>query len=149
MYRVEFTDEQMRLVENSLDLFSRVLMGQVEEIGNVLRWHSETIYDHDGNPVDWENVNAFVDIVRSAKRHLGMHPNAHHGIYNDKITDDARKAYDIEKTLAFHRHWHDLDKDPDTDERDWKLQLSHWYDTPDKHSFDEKFNLPKVEVIKD
>jgi hypothetical protein len=145
-YKITLTGEQVTIIEQSLDLFSRVLAGQVDEVGKVLSWNCSKLYNFDGTEIPFENVHAFAAIVRSSKPLLGLPANGHHGIHSQYIPDTARKSYDMLKKLSYHRRMAQ-DGKKETDERDWKTQLSHWYDKPEKISHDKKFKLPHVEVI--
>jgi hypothetical protein len=148
-FQVELTTEQLNIIENSLELYSRVLAGQFEEVGNVIKWETSKIYDINGDEVAWEKLHEFIDVIRNAKPILGMPPNANHGIHSNNINDKARKAYDICKVLAYHRHWDEKGETPNDNDRDWSTTMSHWYDDPKKHSNDENFILPIVNKIID
>jgi len=139
-YVIELTTTQCHVVERALDLYSRVLAGEIDEVASTLRCHF-TFTDEKSNPIPWDNIKILEDCLGGLKALLGLPRNGNHGIYSHCISDDARKAYDILKALAYYRY-HNESRDLDEDQRRW----CHWFDVPTKTSTDAQFSLPLVKV---
>lgn len=94
---LEMTRQQADVVCKALDLFSRVLIGQLEEI--------ESVCTFNGIPGD---MDALQQALNEAKHALGHPSNGSWGIYNENVPDRARIAWDIQKVIrhaiAYHEH---------------------------------------------
>jgi len=135
-YLLELTSEQVQLVERALDTYSRILAGELDEVAVVLK-HNHNFEKKEENPIPWENMLLLEDRLSDLKHLMGLERNSNHGIFSHKISDNARKAYDILKTIA---HWRYIN------EIKGKGTWVHWFDEPTKTSFDKEFELPKVTV---
>lgn len=103
-YNLELTEEQLILIHNSLDLYSRVHLGQFEEVAKVA-----TMYDinmlGDSNTKCKNSIpehHAFEDLIRNSKVKLGFHRDGSYGIFSPEVHEDARNSYDI---LQVIRHY--------------------------------------------
>lgn len=86
------TDAEVAVIHAALDLFSRVMTGQLEIVAEVLR-----DYTLAANPGPWsiEQHDALADAVRQAKSTLGLPRNGSLGIYNVEVHPAARLAYSL------------------------------------------------------
>ena len=96
VYSLNLSEEQAQIVIRALDCFSRIGIGQFE---NILE-----VYDQ-GALQQGTLARSFVDRV---KQEAGHPPNGSHGIHHRAVSDDFRAAYDIQQVLrnrvAFQRH---------------------------------------------
>jgi hypothetical protein len=75
----------------ALDLYSRVLTGQVEAVTTVLLNYALAGRD----TFTAEQVHAFEEQLREAKSALDLPRNGSFGIYNSKVHPDARLAWSL------------------------------------------------------
>lgn len=144
-YNIQCSREQVQLINNALDLYSRVLIGQLQEVESVLRWN---IPEND-DPNRYEKLNKLSDAIKEAKPLIGLPQNGSYGIHNTtEVSDVARKMWDMQKVFRHKIAWDDEGKDPNIDERDFKRMFGVNFDTPDKSSTDENFELPTIDKVK-
>lgn len=94
-------DFQARVLVSALDFFTRIGIGQIEEI-------SHGIYVFGWNyPNEWmEQFNEVREILDEIKFNLiGMPPNASYGIHSPEIPDEIRMAYDIQQVIRHRLAW--------------------------------------------
>ena len=117
--QIEINDEQAYVIVEALDLFSRVLIGQSEEVGSVMNKYNVNMLDSEmvgaeGNQYTqskpdkkaYDAHHDFTDAIRSLKHSLlGIHINGSYGIHSDVVHDNARVAYDIQQVLRNHLAW--------------------------------------------
>ena len=117
--QIEINDEQAYVIVEALDLFSRVLIGQVEEAGSVMNKYNVNMLDneivgaegsqytqHKPNKKAYDEHHAFSDAIRSLKHTLlGIHSNGSYGIHSCAVHDNARVAFDIQQVLRNHLAW--------------------------------------------
>ena len=85
---LKLTEKQAAVVVAALDLYTRVLIGQVEMVEEVLRWTYPGL--------SAEGLQQARDLMKSVKEQLwGFGPGASHGIHSPAVHDNARKAYDL------------------------------------------------------
>jgi len=85
---LRLTEKQATVITTALDLYSRVLMGQVENVEEVLRWTYPKL--------SMEKLQTARLLLNSVKEVLwGFPANANHGIHNPEVHDKARQAYDL------------------------------------------------------
>ena len=117
--KIEVSDEQVYVIVEALDLFSRVLIGQVEEVGGVMSKYNVNMLDsevvgsvgnqytqHKPDKKAYDAHHDFTDAIRSLKHNLlGIHANGSYGIHSDAVHDNSRVAYDIQQVLRNHLAW--------------------------------------------
>jgi hypothetical protein len=137
-YNLELNEEHVAIINSALDLFSRVLMGQLDEVEATLRWHDST---H-----DFAKFEELRHILKRAKATLGHPSNGSYGIHQPEVHDRARQAYDIQQVLRYVDAWAREGKNPKTDIRTSDMmQVS--YDEPSKSSHKKDFKLPVMTVV--
>ena len=140
-YNLQCDEEQLKIITKSLDLFSRILIGQFDEVALVFR--DENI---NNDNFDFCKINNLSNEFRKLKEDIGLYSNSNYGIHNDKfVSDSARKAYDILQVIRYKLAWDKVNKDPKKDERDFKTMFGVSFDEPYKSSNDDKFKLPILE----
>ena len=86
---LKLTEKQAQVVVAALDLYSRILIGQTEEVERVL---THTYF----SKFSLEQMQTARQLLDRVKEVLwGFPPNASHGIHNPDVHDDARKAFDL------------------------------------------------------
>ena len=114
--QIEINDEQAYVIVEALDLFSRILIGQAEEVGGVMNKYSVNMLDselvgsvgnqytqHKPDKHAYDAHHDFSDAIRSLKHSLlGIHSSGSYGIHSVDVHDNARIAYDIQQVL---RNW--------------------------------------------
>lgn len=117
--KIEISDEQAYVIVEALDLFSRVLIGQAEEVGSVMNKYSVNMLDsevvgdvgkqytqHKPDKKAYDEHHDFTDAIRSLKHNLlGIHSNGSYGIHSGAVHDNARVAYDVQQVLRNHLAW--------------------------------------------
>ena len=97
------TEQQARTIAEALELYTRICIGQFEEIAWLVRW--EIILPVEGKMVD---SNDFEMVCKSLKTMLGHPPNGSFGIAHPLVHESAKRAFEIEKqiekALAEHRN---------------------------------------------
>lgn len=113
MTTLHLTEEQLRLVQQALDLYSRVGIGQFEHI----KYHP-TFVNHLSNKltdgkgrIDFNQYHQIRDKAdeklmeaRNILIQEDLHPNASWGIFNEKGDETCRVAYDILQVIR-HEFW--------------------------------------------
>lgn len=134
-------EEHASVIINALDLYSRLLMGQIEELDRFFRdlgfREREDVY----KKIDVEVLEALVGMLKAAT-FPGCPKNGSYGIYNEEISDKARVAWDIHQVIRHRLAWHRVGKDPDVDVRVFNEMLGVSFDTPMKSSHN--VSLPTI-----
>lgn len=98
-YTLTMSEEQAQIAVRALDLYTRIGIGQFEEI---LRVYDPLCEVFDAQRT---SVRGSMDEI---KAQAGHPPNGSHGIHNDKVRDEFRVAYDIQQVIrnriAFDRN---------------------------------------------
>jgi hypothetical protein len=95
MYHIDLNTEHMQVLIQALDLYSRVGMGQFEEVAHVFESRrNETL----------------LTALNGAKVAVGLHPNSHRSISAEAVADSFKTAFDIKQVLRHRMAW---DKQPD------------------------------------
>jgi hypothetical protein len=100
-YTLTMSEEQAQIVVRALDLYSRIGIGQFEEI---LR-----VYDPCCTLTSMmrDEARTHINCVKLA---YGHPENGSHGIHNPKVRDDFRVAYDVQQVI---RNRIAFDKNPE------------------------------------
>lgn len=98
--KIELSDKQADVLIAALDLYSRIHLGQFEEVANVAR-----MYDVSRLNGDYEAHNEFDDAIREAKTILGFCRNGSYGIFNERVNDVARVAWDMQQVIRHYLAW--------------------------------------------
>src|SRR4051812_19032275 len=94
-YILEIDENQARTLEKALDLYSRIGMGQLREIINVLRYDER---------LDNKNLEVARNILDNVK--LLVFGDDFYGIYSHEVPDVYRVAWDIQRVIR-HQLWLD------------------------------------------
>lgn len=86
MYNLEMSDDQIRILTAALDLYVRVGIGQIEEVGHLLS---------DGDTTCDQN-DCITKCCRDIKKILGHPHNGSHGISSENVRTNFKVAYDLE-----------------------------------------------------
>lgn len=99
---LELTREQAYAVAKALDLYTRMGLGQVKEIGHLLRdgtipFAAEIPADGVGGALD--RAEAIDRLMGQVSDLLGFRSGASHGLGNPRVPMAALRAYEVEKVL--------------------------------------------------
>lgn len=100
---ITMTETQARVIIDSLDLYSRLLMGQFGEIDRLFRFHSANQFWKDST-----RANELRYHMDAARKVLipGIDPNAYYSICDQENTPvSARTAYDISREMEHDLAW--------------------------------------------
>ena len=90
---IVLSERQAAILVAALDLYSRVHIGQLEEVQNVLR---EAYWTEAGG----EKLDHLAHLLEAAKSVLwGFSRGGSFGIHHPKVPDRARQAFDIKQAL--------------------------------------------------
>lgn len=117
--KLELSDEQAAVLVEALDLYSRCLIGQLEEVGQIALLYNVNMLDSEvrqsnkqiytvskPDKRDWEAHHDFTDAIRKLKQDiLGIHSNGSYGIHSEFVHDNARVAYDVLQVVRHHMAW--------------------------------------------
>jgi hypothetical protein len=114
MATITVTEDQLRLIQEALDFYSRVGIGQFNEIKdhptfyNIIR---KSLTGEDGK-MDYERYHAIrnnVDMMLVQPRNMLLNDytldlNASRGIYNPEVDESCRVAFDLIQVIR-HEFW--------------------------------------------
>ena len=113
--QVEMTLEQARVINQALDLFSRVYMGQLENITTMARMFDINAFNEEQEANKWEHYETASYYMGKVKEELGFNVNSSWGIYSPECNQVARDAWDIQQVLRYYEAWVRDGFDPNTD----------------------------------
>jgi hypothetical protein len=111
-YNIHLNENQLQVLVNALDLYSRIGIGQLEEVEMIYRLDGrkkqvDRNYDTDeSTEIDFDHLH---QILNLAKQELGHGQGSHYGIYSKEVPDAFRVAWDIMKVV---RHQLAIDRCP-------------------------------------
>lgn len=103
MYQLEFTDNEIRIVLNALDLYSRIWIGQYDQILWDLRWYRK-----------YNQLDALDESLRRKMKDMrniilpglqGDSLSASYGIFSPDRDVKAAVAYDMQQEFRYRRAW--------------------------------------------
>lgn len=120
-YKLTLDEEQAKVLIDALDLYARLRIGQIEEVGHTFRFRGAA--DPDKELEQFEQVDA---ACKELKRAMfpDLHPNASYGIGSQKTPKDAQVAWEIHGVVRHRMAW---DKTP-------KGGMQVWFDETMKYS---------------
>jgi len=113
MATLKVNEDQLRLIQRALDFYSRVGTGQFDEIKNhpTFEKHLREEFKVDGkcDYSRFHHVRDIVDDTLNVARNMlynesSMSKNGSWGIYNSKVDDSCRDAYDLIQVIR-HEFW--------------------------------------------
>lgn len=95
-YNITVTESQANILVRALDLFSRIGIGQFENVVEV--------YNHDFrlDAVKQERIRL---CLQWAKEEAGHPANGSYGIHNKAVSNDFRAAYDLQQVIRHRIAW--------------------------------------------
>lgn len=97
------TPEQAVAVRDALDLYSRICIGQIEEIGQLVRFGTIPMRNPADMPremADADRCDEIVRLLNDAKAILGYPISGSNGIGHPHVDASGHRAYEIKKVLA-------------------------------------------------
>lgn len=113
MTTLHLTEDQLRLVQRALDLYSRIGIGQFERIKDhptFERHLCNKLMDEDGKTdfTRYHEIREKADEKLMEARNIliqeDLHPNTSWGIFNEKGDESCKVAYDIIQVIR-HEFW--------------------------------------------
>jgi len=90
---LELSEDQARIVQSALDLYTRLGLGQIEAIDRFLNWETRN---------EWEGL---LNEVKTAG--TGFPPNASMGIGHADLAERFKIAYETQCVLRNAQAWHE------------------------------------------
>jgi hypothetical protein len=138
-YRLIVDETQAQVIQQALDLYSRIGIGQLEEVANHLRFYDHTSLNA---PDHYERLELGKKTMDLAKEIIfKLPPNASFGIYSDKVPDRYRVSWDIMRVI---RHQFYNDRKAENPEED-RMGGVDSYPVDDPSVKDQP--LPTIEVV--
>lgn len=113
MATLKVNEDQLRLIQRALDFYSRIGIGQFNEIKNhpTFKKHlyNEFKVDDKTDYNRFHSVRETVDDVLNVARNMlynesGRNKNGSWGVWNPKVDDSCRDAYDLVQVIR-HEFW--------------------------------------------
>lgn len=108
---LSLTIDQATAVRDALDLYSRICIGQIEEIGDLVRTGVVPMRRDPAQPREMADVDKCEEVVRllnAAKDVLGYPLNGSNGVGHPHVDPSGHRAYEVKKALAqalaYHRN---------------------------------------------
>jgi hypothetical protein len=117
-WKIEVSDKQAGVIMKALEVYSRMLMGQISTI-------LEEFPD-----LSWDDRQYIHNIAR---QHIFKELDNSHAFYSissDKINPKAQIAWDIQQVVRQAVSWHRAGKKLGEDKRDWSEMLGVDFDDP-------------------
>lgn len=100
---ITVNEQQAYVITNALETYSRLLMGQFDEI--------DSMFVSNGNEIwkDFARRAELAAMLKAARRAIypELENNAYYGIFDQKHTpNNARVAWDIKKAIEHDMSWH-------------------------------------------
>ena len=103
MYELEFKEEEIRVILNALDFYSRIWIGQYREIMMDLRWYRNYKQLDDLDEILRRKFWNMRIILLPKLRHYDL--SASHGIFSPDRDVKAAIAYDMQQEFRYRRAW--------------------------------------------
>lgn len=96
--KLHLTDKQIKVIISALDNYSRIGIGQLEDIANIIQELHPKLTQHDF--ISYDIKKSYLDPLK--EKLWGFKYGASYGITNEKVHNNAKIAYDIQKTLQLY-----------------------------------------------
>ena len=131
-WNLKLNDKQASVVSRALDIYSRLLMGQID---NVLHEFPNLSYDERRHLHKIVRQYVFSELDESA----------YYGICSEQTDEKAKVAWDVQQVIRQALSWDSLGKDPKKDRRDWNEMMGVSFDDPFVTSLEPLAEIEKVE----
>lgn len=123
---ITLSAEQAEAVRAALDLYTRLCLGQVERVADLVRDEVIPLMSHQGNDrrtADESICAAVASVLREVKFHLSYPAAGSMGIAHPHVHLNGRRAYEVERVLsgALAHYWHRDARASDADALDLRL----------------------------
>lgn len=101
--QLTLTPEQARVVQDALDVYTRITLGQFEKLTELMR---SGVVSRAGTPdtpralPTIENIEFCEALLKQVKSELGFPSNGSHGIGHAHVHLSGARAYEVHKVLA-------------------------------------------------
>ena len=90
---IEVTLDQAKVLVKALDLYTRMGIGQVEEIGSLIR---HGVIPREVSMVDHDKIHSAVNLLKDS---VGLPWNGSYGLGHEKVSLSTHRAYEMEKVI--------------------------------------------------
>ena len=138
---VGLTERQMQALSEACDLYSRLAMGQLDDLKHVLPLAKFDEIDWSGFHEDMAKVEA---LLRTHYSHELRAPNSFFGIASEQVSEQAKAACDLHQVVRHRLAWdraYDEGVIKPGDSRKWPEMMQVSFDDPMGHAKDD---LPTV-----
>ena len=97
LFQVNYTKKQLRVIEQALNLVTRLGLGQIDCVGEFLDYHNCDKKKDPKFPSYWDLRNKYFDPMK--KDLFGFESGASYGVGNKEVHDDSHIAYDMQKAI--------------------------------------------------
>ena len=105
-YEIELTEKQTQIIQEALNLYFRLQLGQWQELAHMTRvgWYFRHKNGEETSMPLWGAVEKLIDTLVWVV--FGFHSGESWGIHNKNVPNSARIARDIHDVIR-HQFWHD------------------------------------------
>jgi len=98
---LDMSVEQAQVICSALDLYSRITLGQFEEIESLIRHRLICKSDNNSEKSypDFDEIDQIRNHIYDIKRVMGFHPHGSFGVGNPKLHISNSRAYEMLKTI--------------------------------------------------
>lgn len=139
-YVITLTEGQARVVQEALELYARLGMGQAGEVANLYLNHP--VPRQDGTPQTLADYRVIRDLLDGVWFALGFGPGAHWAMSAPAVPEVYKIAWDVHATIRHRLAW---DRAGNPPKRDWHTMMGVQYDEPMRASDEEE--LPTIERV--
>ena len=106
---LDMCPEQASAVRDALDLYTRIMLGQFDEIGNIARMGMLALHVREGDKTlpGIDTLDELDAVLKAAKAVMGHPANGSHGIGHKHVHVSGKRAYEalkaLDRTLAVRR----------------------------------------------
>lgn len=114
MPKLEVTEEQLRVIQDALEFYGRVGIGQFTYIAEhpTFEKYIASVFKNEAGQTDWSKYHTRMDAAKMGMLHgrnllindMEMPLHGNWGLYHPDVDESCRVAFDIEKLIR-HEKW--------------------------------------------
>jgi hypothetical protein len=141
-YKIELNENQLRVIEQALETFSRMGSKQYDIACDAIQTHDEfgcLSYDQK------QKIRKFIREIEGSD----LAENESYGIGQKIIDDKYRVAYDMIQVFRYVRSWANAEDEPEDRGNNFSKYMGRNYDKPLKYSEEPLAECEEIEEIPD
>ena len=99
---IKVSPTQANIIQEALDLYSRILVGQLGEIAWVLRKNNKV----ELNSKEMEMIDQYLEVIKRCF-YPELDSGSHYGIFCDKTPETSKISWDLIQVIRNKMAWHD------------------------------------------